>query len=267
MDDGGGKCVVLTARSGPSAAGADADGDDGDGDAVGRPGGPGAPEATGVTQALARLVGLHPTALAVGVPVPLAHRLRTWSDVRHELATDRWDLVVLRVRPGAAADLVQAPDLLLRVLDARLDAMAPTVGSDPGDAVLTADLLALRPELLAARAVAEAACSAGHPAQHDGCDRPGALGLATVDAHDPTGRSVPAVAVRADGDGFVWQVAVPAGSEPEVWHQRDRLAVRVGDQRRTFRLAPALTRCRVRAARVVAGRLEVRLDPDPDAWR
>ena len=214
-----------------------------------------------------RLVGLHPAALAAGVPVPLAHHLLTWSDVRRELDADRWDLVVVRVHPDVVADLVQAPDLLLRVLDARLDALASTVGYDPVDASQAADLLALRPELVAARAVAEVACAGGHPAQHEGCDRPGALGLATVDAQDPTAAPSPATAVRADGDGFVWHVAVPVGVEPELAHQGDRLAVRVGDQRRTFRLPAVLTRCRVRAARVVAGRLEVRLDPDPDAWR
>ena len=262
MDRAGGKAVVLPARSRLDPAGSDAGSDGAEaGDHVG------VSNPAGLVQALARLVGLHPEALAAGVAVPLAHHLLTWSDVRRELAADRWDLVVLQVRPAAVADLVQAPDVLLRVLDARLGRLAPRVGSDPVGASRAADLLALRPELVAARAVAEAACAGGHPHQHEGCDRPGTLGLATVDAQDPTAGPSPATVVRADGDGFVWHLVVPTGVEPELARQGDRVAVRVGDQRRTFRLPAVLTRCRVRAARVVTGRLEVRLDPDPDAWR
>jgi hypothetical protein len=71
-----------------------------------------------------------------------------------------------RGRPGAAVlagELLDAPDLLLRVMDARLAALAPGLGTDPAAASQAADLLAARPSLLAARALAEAAAAAGHP--------------------------------------------------------------------------------------------------------
>ena len=42
--------------------------------------------------------------------------------------------------------------------------------------------------------------------------------------------------------------------------------MRAGTARRTFRLPAALARCEVRAATVVADRLEVLFVPDPDAW-
>lgn len=208
--------------------------------------------------------------MACGVPVPLAHCLLTWAEVRRELDADRWDVVVVQVPPAGAGELLDAPDLLLRVLDARLDALAPGVGADPAAASEAADLLALRPDLLAARAVAETAAAVGHPEQHLGCDRPGSLGLPTVDHRspaDPGGRARPAVSVRADGDGFVWALALPPGAVPVLARDGDRLAVRAGTARRTFRLPAALARCDVRAATVVADRLEVRLEPDPDAWR
>lgn len=216
---------------------------------------------------VARLLGLHAGAVAAGVPVPLAEQAVTWARVRRELEADRWDVVVLAVAPHEVPALVEAPALLLDVVDARLGALAPAAGTDPSAASQLVELLDLRPALLAARDLAEGAAAAGHPGQHDGCDRPGSTGLATVDRGDPAGPPVRAVRVDADGDGLVWSVALPPGVRPVLAHDGRRLRVGAGGARRTFRLPAALTRCEVRAARVVADRLEVRFEPHPDAWR
>lgn len=216
---------------------------------------------------VARLVGTTPEAVAAGVPVPLAHSLLTWSEVRRELEADRCDVAVVRVAPHLVGELVDAPDLLVRVLDARLDALVSAVGADPAAASEAAELVALRPELLLARTVAEAAAAAGHAEQHDGCARPGSLGLPSADRDDPAGPARSAVTVAAEGDGFVWTVTLTPGGPPRLARDGDRLVVRCGTSRRTFRLPAALARCDVRAATVVADRLEVHLEPDPDAWR
>jgi hypothetical protein len=216
---------------------------------------------------VARVVGAAAEAVAAGVPVPLAHCLLSWSEVSRELEADRCDVVVVRVRPSSAGELIDAPDLLLRVLDARLAALAPELGADPAAASQAADLLAARPPLLAARALAEAAAATGHPEQHGGCDRAGTLGLPTVDRDRPLGPARPAVTVRAEGDGFVWSLVLPPGAVPALARQDDRLAVRALTGGRTFRLHAALARCEVRAATVVGDRLEVSLEPVPDAWR
>ncbi|MFC3688399.1 hypothetical protein [Aquipuribacter hungaricus] len=216
---------------------------------------------------VARLLGLHAGAVAAGVPVPLADHVVTWARVRRELEADRWDVVVLAVAPYAVPALVEAPAVLLDVVDARLDALAPGAGTDPSAASQLVELLDLRPALVAARDLAEGAAAAGHPGQHQGCDRPGSTGLATVDRDDPAGPPVRSVRVEADGDGLVWSVALPRGLRPVLAHDGRRLRVGTGPARRTFRLPAALTRCEVRAARVVADRLEVRFEPHPDAWR
>lgn len=216
---------------------------------------------------VAGVVGMDPAAVAAGVPVPLAHHLVTWADVRRESEHDRCDVLVVRVAPREAVGLLDAPDLLLRTLDARLEALAPAVGADAGVASEVAGLLALRPDLLAARALADGACVTGATPAHGGHGCPGLLGAPAVEVDEPTGDVLAGTEVRPVGEGFVWCVAVPPGSVPRLARDGDRVVVAAGEQRRTLRLPAALARCRARAATVVADRLQVHLAPDPDAWR
>lgn len=261
----GGKAAVVTAH-GPDVSASRCDsgsrsdvGDVGDSGVV--------PVAWGWR--VAGLLGMHREAVVAGCPVPLAAQVTTWAAVAEELAADRWDLVVLRVAPGAAGRLLEAPEVLLRVLDARLDGLAAAVAADPGVAVEVEALLELRPLLLPLRATARGTAAVGSPRQHGdhGCPRPGALAVAGVDARDPLGSPRPVTGVDADGDGFVWWLELPPGQVPLLHREDDRLLVETAGQRRTLSLPAALARCTTRAATVVGDRLEVRFAPDPGAWR
>lgn len=255
----GGKAVVLAAAGVAPVVPTEVC--DGEGDVAGDP--------VAWGWQVAGLLGLHREAVVAGCPVPLADEATTWARVADELAGDRWDVVVLRAAPAGVGRLVEAPEVLVRVLDARLDALAAAVGADPHAAAEVATLLDLRPRLLALRSTAGAAVVVGHPHQHreHGCSRPGALAVASVDRDDPVSAQRPATGVRRDGDGFVWWLDLPAGEVPQLHREDDRLLVATGAQQRTLPLPSALARCAVRAATVVADRLEVRFAPDPDAWR
>lgn len=226
------------------------------------------PDPDGWVGHVADLVGLHPQALAAGCPVPLAEHVLTWARVAQELDADRWDAVVVPAPGALAVALLEAPAVLLRTLDARLDALAGTVGDDAEAARRVAGLLVLRPRLRALADVAAGASLAGHTARHreHGCDR-AVVGLGTVDPADPTAPPRPGLGVRTGDGDLLWWLEVPAGTLPDVHREEDRLLVRVGSAWRELALPPALTRCRATAATVVADRLEVRFTPDPDSWR
>lgn len=249
----GGKALVLTAATG--------------GRLHDEPDDAGHPD--GWSWRVADLLGLHRQAVLAGCPVPLARVASTWAAVVDEVATDRWDAVVLPVPARETPELLDGPRLLLRVLDARLDDLAGAVGDDPQAAAQVAALLGLRPPLAELVAVAAAAVGLGGADEHrrHGCARPGGLAVPTLRRDDVTGAPLPAVGVRSDGDGYVWWVRVAEGAVPQLHHEVDRVLVTVGRERRMLPLPAALTRCTVRAATVVGDRLEVRFVPDPDAWR
>ncbi len=248
-------------HDGPLDGGGGGEGGEGDG--------PGGLDGGGWLWRVADLLGVHREAVLAGCPVPLAGAVRVWSVVAQEVETGRWDAVVLPTTAAVAGPLVDAPELLLRVLDQRLDGLAGAVGQDPRAAGHTASLLALRPCLAGFAAVAAAAVVMGGTQEHDGhgCLQRGGLGLPRLLRHDPAGAAVPAVGVARETDGYLWWVQVPAGTVPELVHEVDRMSVTVAGQRRRLRLPAALRRCTVRAATVVGDRLEVRFLPDPDAWR
>jgi len=227
----------------------------------------GSPDADGWPWRVADVVGLDRHAVVAGCPVPLADAVTTWSRVADEVGTDRWDVVVVPLELARPAELVEGPEVLLRVLDARLNALAASVGEDPGTAAHVAGLLRLRPDVVALAEVAGAACGFGTAGQHHGhgCGRPALLGLPAVPA--PGAQPQPARGVRAEGTAFIWWLELPEGADPQLHQEGDRLVVRVEQLQRSFRLPAALTRCRPEAATVVADRLEVRFEPDPDAWR
>lgn len=251
----GGKAVVVVPLRGPGSPGEDLLRDDGSVDADDWP------------WRVADVVGLDRHAVVAGCPVPLADAARTWARVGDEVGTGRWDVVVLPLAGARAEELLEGPDVLLRVLDARLHALAPSVGEDPWVAARVAALLRLRPDVVAIAGTAGAACALGTVAQHGrhGCTDPAVLGVPAVPG--PGAPAQPCRGVRAEGDDLVWWLDLPAGADPLLHRQGDRLLVQVGGLERSFRLPAALTRCRATAARVVAHRLQVRFEPDPDAWR
>lgn len=216
---------------------------------------------------VADVVGLPREVVTAGCPVPLADAVTTWARVVEEQAGDRWDAVVVPLGGVRATELVEGPGLLLRVLDARLQALAPSIGDDPRDASRAAGLLDLRPDVAALAAAASALCGLGRSDQHalHGCRGTAVLGLPRVGGPGETPQ--PTTGVRTDGTGLLWWLELPAGADPELHQEGDRLLVALEGVQRGFRLPAALTRCRVVAATVVADRLEVRFEPDPDAWR
>lgn len=218
---------------------------------------------------VADLVGTRREAVLAGCPVPLAAELSTWVGVAAELDADRWDAIVVPVPPARVGDLLDAPALALRILDARLASLAPLVGTQPAAAKDVARLLALRPRLLSLRAVADAAVGAGSVADHArlGCDRPGGIALGWVDPADLAGSGAQGTGVRRAQDELVWWAWLGSAAEPDLCREDDRLLVRVGSELRTLTLPPALVRCQVVDAVVVVDRLEVRFRPDPEAWR
>jgi hypothetical protein len=217
---------------------------------------------------LADLLGLHREALLAGCPVPLAAEAQVWARVADERDADRWDAVVVPVTSAGAGPLLDAPSLLLRVLDARLDALAPLVGDDPAAATQVASLLGLRPALQRLVAVAAVAVGAGDRAAHahHGCVRPGGLALGSIDPGSGA-LARPGTGARADGDAFVWWAELSGDSLPGLHREGGLLAVEADGCSRTLALPAALARCDTDSAVVVDGRLEVRLVPDPDAWR
>ena len=76
------------------------------------------------------------------------------------------------------------------------------------------------------------------------------------------------VTVDRDQDGYLLSIALPLASAGEVDLARsgDELVVTVGGHRRRLTLPSALRRCTVGGARMVAGRLVVRFEPDPARW-
>lgn len=219
------------------------------------------------TWQVADAVGLHREAVRAGYPVPLAREMSTWAEVDTELRSDRWDAIVIQVSPPQVANLLEAPELLLRIVDARLDRLAGSVGDDRTAAIEVATLLQVRASLPDLVRTANSAAGYGAATQHrqQGCSRPGGLGLASIGhsaSQDREGHGV-----RTDDGSYIWWVVVPDGSLPELHREGDRLVVRAGEQRRTFSLPGALARCEVRAARVVGDRLEVSFELDLDEWR
>ncbi|MGJ7441399.1 hypothetical protein [Aquipuribacter sp. MA13-6] len=250
LERAGGKSVVVAPRPGAGLLR-----DDGSLDADGWP------------WRVADVVGLPRAAVTAGCPVPLADAATTWARVAEELAEDRWDAVVVPSGGARAAELVEGPGLLLRVLDARLQALAPSIGDDPRDAASAAGLLDLRPGVAALAAVAAGVTGLGSTVQHarHGCRGTAVLGLPRVSG--PGAAPEPTTGVRPDGAALLWWLELPGGADPDLHQEGDALVVGLEGVRRTFRLPAALTRCRVVAATVVADRLEVRFEPDPDAWR
>ena len=74
--------------------------------------------------------------------------------------------------------------------------------------------------------------------------------------------------VERDSDGFVLSLALPLARLADVQLARsgDDLVVTVAGHRRLLALPSALRRCTVGGARLLAGRLVVRFEPDPEQW-
>ncbi len=87
---------------------------------------------------------------------------------------------------------------------------------------------------------------------------------------DPVGEPAAEGPLRVERttDGFALSWALPFTDRAEVDLARrgDELVLTVGGWRRQLCLPSALRRCRVEGARMVAGRLVVRFQPDPDLW-
>jgi arsenite-transporting ATPase len=89
-------------------------------------------------------------------------------------------------------------------------------------------------------------------------------------ADDPLGPPVieELVSVRADGDGYVLDIALPLAAKEDVGLARsgDELVLTVGGHRRMLALPSVLRRCTVGGAAYEDGRLAVRFAPDPALW-
>ncbi|WP_380168595.1 hypothetical protein [Jannaschia sp. R86511] len=230
----------------------------------------GTPDAGGWAWRVADVVGISREALLAGCPVPLADAVTTWARAAEEVDAGRWDAVVVPVGSGAAVALLEAPGVVLRVLDARLDATAGAVGDDRVAAAQVAAWVQLRPGFAALADLAGSVGTWGTRARHGahGCAGAAGLGLPTLDALG--GPAEPTQGVRTGDGRLVWWLELPAGAEPELHQEEDRLVVVTGGSRRTFRLPAALRRCHVRGAAVVdhgPRQLEVVFEPDPQAWR
>jgi arsenite-transporting ATPase len=75
--------------------------------------------------------------------------------------------------------------------------------------------------------------------------------------------------VERHGDHFLLSVPLPLADRSALDLARvgDDLVVTVAGFRRVWALPSGLRRCRVVSATLVSGRLEVRLQPDPEQWR
>lgn len=76
------------------------------------------------------------------------------------------------------------------------------------------------------------------------------------------------VRVERGADGFVLSLALPLArlADLDLARSGDELVVTVGGHRRVLVLPSALRRCAVAGAALVAGRLDVRFEPDPELW-
>jgi len=97
-----------------------------------------------------------------------------------------------------------------------------------------------------------------------------ALGAELYGDEDPAADAVPIelIGLERTTDGFVMSLALPLArvSDVDLARTGDELVLTVAGHRRVLALPSALRRCVVAGATLVAGRLRVRFEPDPDLW-
>ena len=181
--------------------------------------------------------------------LPGAEEILALLEVRDQVRSGRWDLVVVDCAPtGETLRLLALPEALGWYLRRVFPVESRVVRS-------------LRPVL-------GAAYGAGEPV---GFAALAGLAERMYGEGDPV--AVPSAAdlltVERSGDEFVLSLALPLADrdDTELARRGDELVVTVGGSRRVIALPSALRRCTVVGAALRNGRLRIRFEPDPELWR